>query len=386
VESSTSLHAFGDIVGYSRLNAFQQAESQERLARIMDDSLLDAGISPNSVLKQDQGDARFLTFPANTDVAKVLAIMPRRFSDDLRASNRDAAPHARLRIRLSFVFGAAASGVTGYAGNAAIAVVRLSNALQLRDAMRDNKVAELGVIVDQYLYQQFIMQGFRPDLAPEEYQQVQVVDQEKNFQGIAWIRLVGYHAREGAAPPEEAPPSRPRTRSDSKRARRRILTAPRATIIAGIIGLLGVVLPLELAKSPESHGPGSGAGAHLTQPVQPGASGSSAPGPHTGRPGSAVLEYADWRPGVAVYASNSGSASDMSPIPFNQGVRIACVAPNNSGIASINKFYLISSGRWKGTYASANEFTNGGPRESASDASIDKRIHSCPASQTQAGS
>ena len=94
--------------------------------------------------------------------------------------------------------------------------------------------------------------------------------------------------------------------------------------------------------------------------------------------GDAVTEYADWSGGVQVYADNRGTASDLDAIPFNQLVKVSCVARNDSGIKSINAFYLIASGLWKGTYASANEFTNGGRRETASDPSIDSRVWSCP--------
>jgi hypothetical protein len=48
-------------------------------------------------------------------------------------------------------------------------------------------------------------------------------------------------------------------------------------------------------------------------------------------------------------------------------------------MGSINGFYLIDSGPWKGTYASVNEFTNGGPREGAGDPNTDGRVPSCPA-------
>lgn len=192
MDSSTSLHAFGDIVGYSRLNAVQQAQSQERFARILDNSLRDAGVSPDSILKQDQGDARLLTFPVGTDVARVLAAMPRHFNDELEAHNRDAAPHARLRVRLSYVMGPAAVGVTGQAGNATIAVVRLSSDRALRQAMKAMQDAYLGMIVDDYLYSQYIRQEFRPDLSPDEYIATHVSDREKDFEADAWIRLVGH--------------------------------------------------------------------------------------------------------------------------------------------------------------------------------------------------
>jgi hypothetical protein len=95
--------------------------------------------------------------------------------------------------------------------------------------------------------------------------------------------------------------------------------------------------------------------------------------------GGSTSEYADWRGGVRVYADDRGGASNAPPIRFDQRVEVSCAAPNDSGMASINKFYKIGSGLWKGTYASANEFTNGGPRGEASDPEIDRRVPGCPA-------
>lgn len=62
--------------------------------------------------------------------------------------------------------------------------------------------------------------------------------------------------------------------------------------------------------------------------------------------------------------------SDVPPIPFNQRVEVSCEAPNDSGMTSINAFYKIGSGPWKGIYGSANKFTNGGPQEDPADPEI----------------
>jgi len=150
-------------------------------------------------------------------------------------------------------------------------------------------------------------------------------------------------------------------------------------VIVGVLGLAGVVLTLLYGGSPRTHQPKAGGTAQPTQQLQQVGqtpSASSAP-PHLGL---TITEYADWRGGIQVYADNSGSASSVAAIPFNQGVNVSCLAPNDSGMTSINGFYLIASGPWKGTYASANEFTNGGPREGAGDPNIDGRVPNCPAS------
>jgi class 3 adenylate cyclase len=187
--SVSLLHAFADIVSYSRLNVRQQRDSQDRLVRMLNESLAEANVRPSQVLTQDQGDARFLVFPAGTDVTRVLAVMPWYLNKTLIACNRDLAASARLRLRLSFALGLAGRGATGVTGTAATAVVRLSNAARFRQAIAGAPQASLGVIVDDQLYHQYIKLDFRPDLSPEEYLPVQVSDSDKGFNAKAWIRI-----------------------------------------------------------------------------------------------------------------------------------------------------------------------------------------------------
>jgi hypothetical protein len=427
VDESTSLHGFADIVCYSSLNAYQQAEFQQQLVRAIEASLVDAGVRPDAMRVQDQGDARMLTFPDHLDVSRVLALMPRRFNDELNALNRDKAPHARMRVRLSFAMGPSAAGVTGQRGSAPIAVTRLNGAPALRAAMKARPGAYLGVVIDDYLYHQYVAQQFRPDLAIDEYAATRVSFPEKRFDANAWIRLVGYRvdAQLPALAPAKLTAGRPsgktgrlaadsmpggqpgitedgtepgaysvgsdsrsdkaRDRGDGLRWRSRITPAV-ATIIAAVIAS-GVSLLIAFA----GHSPGSGGrpglgphsatrkGRHTPSTATPTPSSSSGAS-NGGVTGATFTVYGDWAPGVQVYANNQAAASNAPTIRLNQAVHVTCVAPNDSGIPSINAFYRIVSGPWSGTYASCNEFTNGGPLDSASDPAIDPRIPHCASS------
>lgn len=193
-----ALYAFADIVGYSGFNARLQEESQDRLRRCLDRSLAEAGVDPDQVVGQDQGDARLLCFPAAADVARVLALMPHYLNGDLRARNEDLAPHAQLRVRLSLAMGPAVPGATGLVGDAPIMVVRLGNSARFRSAMKSAPQAHCGVIVDDHLYRAYIRQNFRPDMHAAEYAPVQVQEQAKGFEAHAWIRLFGCSAAQTA--------------------------------------------------------------------------------------------------------------------------------------------------------------------------------------------
>jgi hypothetical protein len=454
VDARTALHGFADIVAYSRRNPHQQVECQERLVKIINASLTDAGVRPDCMDVGRQGDACMLTFPSgDLDVSRVLAVMPRHFNGDLKAYNRDVAAHARLRVRLSFAMGPTAEGLIGRAGNVPITVSRLNNATSLRAAMAANPDAYLGVIIEDELYRKYVAQEFRTDLDVDEYAKAHVSDEGKGFHEDAWIRLVGYAA---TAPPGQAstgdaeghpstfpssavapkPPGddsaaapgtlgAPNERADKARAqRRRRLTTAWATVIGAAITTGGIPLGIYLssgsANATQPKTAASQPAARTTAASHPkgrattastaSASPTSSPattsptvntpnvsesnvattnpspstsGTTTARaapPAVLVAEYSDWAYGIKVYANNHAASSNDRVIPFNQQVEVSCVASNDSGIASINAFYLIASGVWKGTYASANEFSNGGPPGSASDPDIDPRVHACPGS------
>jgi hypothetical protein len=187
-----ALHAFADMVGYSQLNVRLQKLGQDDLVSFLDHSLAEAGVAPGRVAVQDQGDARLLAFPADTDVAKVLAVMPRTFHNELRARNRDMAEHARMRVRLAFSMGASSRGGAGLVGAAPIAVARMANSDLFRYAMRQAPQAQCGLLIDDYLYRQWVKQGFRPDMSPDDYVPVHISDPAKGFAETGWLRLLGY--------------------------------------------------------------------------------------------------------------------------------------------------------------------------------------------------
>ena len=196
---AAALYAFADIVSYSRLSARLQKMSQDDLAELLEVSLAEAGIRPEQVAAQDQGDARLLAFPAGTDPGRVLAVMPRHLNDELLARNEDMAPHARMRVRLSYTMGVAVPGATGLAGGAPIAVVRLGNSDVFRQAMAAFPDAQCGVIIDSYLHGEYVRQGFRADVSPGDYLSVHVSNPGKGFDAAAWMKLFGHSSRQVAA-------------------------------------------------------------------------------------------------------------------------------------------------------------------------------------------
>ncbi len=194
--SELALYSFADVVGYSRLSARLQKLSQGNLVGILDLATGEAGVRPGLVTAQDQGDARLLAFPAGTDVAKVLAVMPRSFNDELTARNRDMAEHARMRVRLAFSMGASIRGEAGLVGAAPVTVVRIANSAVFRQAMRAAPLAQCGVMIDDFLHGECVRQEFRADMDSDDYAPVRVSDPDKGFEAAAWMRLFGYSGQQ----------------------------------------------------------------------------------------------------------------------------------------------------------------------------------------------
>ena len=103
-----TLHAFADIVSYSKLSIRLQKFSQDDLVAVLNHGLAEAGAG-RSGRGADQGDARLL-LPGRTDIAKVLAVTPVVLNNDLVAHNRDMAEHAWMRVRLAYSMGASVRG------------------------------------------------------------------------------------------------------------------------------------------------------------------------------------------------------------------------------------------------------------------------------------
>jgi hypothetical protein len=75
-------------------------------------------------------------------------------------------------------------------------------------------------------------------------------------------------------------------------------------------------------------------------------------------------ETSDNHLGAAVFSSPEGAAVPNNipgRIPYGTHVLVACVAPNLSGMSSVNDFYLVESGQWRSMFAVADSFANGGP-------------------------
>jgi hypothetical protein len=194
--NGNTLFAFVDIVSYSKTDARLQKLYQDNLISILGHSMAEAGVDPEQIVAQDQGDARLLRFPKGIDIAKVLAVMPPALNEELAARNHDMAEHARMQVRLAFSMGTSLEGQTGRVGTAPIAAARLTNSSAFRQAMKAAPQAQCGLVIDDYLYGEWVRQGTRADLNPDDYALVQVSNPDKNIETRAWMRLFGHSGQQ----------------------------------------------------------------------------------------------------------------------------------------------------------------------------------------------
>lgn len=96
-----------------------------------------------------------------------------------------------------------------------------------------------------------------------------------------------------------------------------------------------------------------------------------------------VVEYADNRNGSPVFAGPEGATVEEGSevIPYGTKVEASCFAENKSGMASVNGFYLIATGEWKGDYVVANTMTNGGAIGDRTSPGRDPRVKTCEAGE-----
>lgn len=89
-------------------------------------------------------------------------------------------------------------------------------------------------------------------------------------------------------------------------------------------------------------------------------------------------EVADVRAGIVLYRDIHGTPANAADIPIGKRVLVICKAPNHSGIASINLFYLIATSPWRDLFASANQFANGAAVGVTTNSDpVDPRLRNC---------
>lgn len=164
------------------------------------------------------------------------------------------------------------------------------------------------------------------------------------------------------------------SKPDRRRTGRRLLSG------GGGLALLGVTAALAGCGSSAKHNTASNSNNASTDVS---VSNGTAPARH--HSGRLHVEIADNHLGTPLFSSPEGGAVPNGVpgrIKYGTRVLVECYAPNQSGMTSVNDFYLIMGGVHgqmkdiRHTYAPADTFANGGPMGNNPD-TIDPAVPKC---------
>lgn len=202
-----------DIEDYGGRRDGDQVKLQKTLIRVLDLAAGAAGLALLEWKRQPQGDGEFTVLPPGTDTTAVLGPFVTALAQGIEAVNRG---RFRTRLRLAVHGGHIhVDGAAGSPGGHAVQSGRLVGADPLRAAMSACPEANLGVIVSDRIFEDFVGQGYGGP-SPEDFRHVQV--KAKSQQYRAYVHLPGHNVHRlselddydvaprtgGAADPEES--------------------------------------------------------------------------------------------------------------------------------------------------------------------------------------
>jgi len=177
-----------DIEDYGSRRDGDQVELQKTLIWVFDLAAVAAGLASLEWKRQPQGDGEFTVLPSGTDATAVLGPFVTALAQGIEAVNRG---RFRTRLRLAVHGGHIhVDGAAGSPGGHAVQSGRLVGADPLRAAMSACPEANLGVIVSDRIFEDFVGQGYGGP-SSEDFRHVQV--KAKSQQYRAYVHLPGHN-------------------------------------------------------------------------------------------------------------------------------------------------------------------------------------------------
>ncbi|MFF0311529.1 hypothetical protein ACFYSC_29190 [Streptosporangium sp. NPDC004379] len=177
-----------DIERYGDRNDGDQVRLQRILKGVLDVAAVTAGLEPDEWKRQPQGDGEFTVLPSGTDVPTVLELFVTALAENIASVNRG---RFRLRMRLAVHHGPIhVDGAAGSPGGHAVQSGRMVGADALRAAMAACPEADLGVIVSERVFDDYVGQGYGgPSI--EEFRFVRAKDKSDEYR--AYLHLPGHN-------------------------------------------------------------------------------------------------------------------------------------------------------------------------------------------------
>ncbi|GIH76503.1 hypothetical protein [Planobispora longispora] len=193
-----------DIEDYSSRNRDSQATLQRDLVRALDHAATLAQLGTLDWRRQEQGDGQFVVLPPGTGAVTVLTSFVTELNEVLAGYNSAT---SRMRMRLSVHEGpVVVDGANGFPGAHAVQVNRLVNAAALKAAMRARPEADLGVIISDRTFEDYVGQS-RGGPSKDDFRRVKVAEKKERY--IAHIHLPGHNVHALGALPGSAEPAGP---------------------------------------------------------------------------------------------------------------------------------------------------------------------------------
>lgn len=192
-----------DIEGFSRRGDLEHVDLRDGLRKVCGEAF--AQISANGIYQEDRGDALLIVIGPDIPKPRLVSDLVRELDTALRHWNKSRLPQARMRLRVALHNGEVLLDGNGLAGESVVALMRLVDADQLRQALI-TAPDDLAVIVSDRMYHDAVVQGHR-GMNPAEYREVRVA--LKGFSQPAWIRVPGLSADTDVpvVPPDAARPT-----------------------------------------------------------------------------------------------------------------------------------------------------------------------------------
>ncbi|MFI5889762.1 hypothetical protein ACIA5D_06535 [Actinoplanes sp. NPDC051513] len=177
-----------DVVSYSSRGPAAAERVQRDLVRILADGRATAGIRPNDVAPQPQGDGQFTVLPVGLDEAAAIPRLLRGIAAALTARNA-AEPGDRMRLRLALHRGLVKEADNGWVGRATTAVHRILDSPPLRTALVEHPHADYVLGVPDVLFADVL--STTDDPPPASFRPITVDLPHKGFLEQAWLHVPG---------------------------------------------------------------------------------------------------------------------------------------------------------------------------------------------------
>lgn len=177
-----------DMVGYGILEPLVKERVQRDLRRLLGDAAVRAGLQREKWDTQEAGDGEICAIPSEEPEARVVDDFVRHLLALVHSRNAQAAPNARIRLRLAIHRGPYSVAGIGWGGDSPVTVKRMVDSDPVRNALDRDATADLAVIICREIYKEIVIPGWTT-LAREYFSDVEARGKtgEEVTQAHLWV-------------------------------------------------------------------------------------------------------------------------------------------------------------------------------------------------------